>query len=84
MCKSHWSGKYRSRSSGQGACRVRTLKRSTIQGFLVIGLIVGKISNVDVKCVKVTGAQNIAQGHQVKAFAKSLHLGETVCEVWWL
>ena len=33
---------------------------------MVVGLIVEEILNVDVKCVKGTGAQNIGQGHQVK------------------
>ena len=51
-CKSQWSVKYRSRSPSQGTCRVRTLRRSTMQGLMVVGLIVEKILNVDVKCVK--------------------------------
>ena len=56
--------KYRSRSPGQGICRVSTLRRSTLQGLMVVGLtcIVEEISNVDAKCVKVTGAHNIGQG----------------------
>ena len=33
---------------------------------MVVGLIVEEISNVDAKYVKVTGAQNIGQGHRVK------------------
>ena len=53
--------KYRSRSLGQGICRGSTFRRSSLQGLMVIGLIVEKISNVDAKCVKVTGAQNIGQ-----------------------
>ena len=65
MCQSHWSAKYRSRSQSQGTCRVRTLRRSTMQGLVVVGLIVEEILNVDVKCVKGTGAQNICQGHRV-------------------
>ena len=36
------------------------------------------------KCVKVTGAQNTGQGHWVKIPAKSVHLGEALCKVWWL
>ena len=83
-CKSQWSAKYRSRSPSQGTCRVRTLRRSTMQGLMVVGLIVEKILNVDVKCVKGTGAQNIGQGHRVKIPAKSVHLGEALCKVWWL
>ena len=37
-----------------------------MQGLMVVGLIVEEILNVDVKCVKGTGAQNIGQGHRVK------------------
>ena len=74
--------KYRSRSPGQGICQVSTLRRSTLQGLMVVGLIVEEISNVDVKYVKVTGAQNIGQGHRVKVPAKSVHLGEALCKVW--
>ena len=43
---------------------------------MVVGLIVEEILNVDAKYVKVTGAQNIGQGHRVKVPAKSVHLGE--------
>ena len=35
--------KYRSRSPGQGICRVSTLRRSTLQGLMVVGLIVEDI-----------------------------------------
>ena len=50
--------KCKSRSPGQGICRVSTLRRSTLQGFMVVGLnIVEELSNVDAKCVKVTGVQ---------------------------
>ena len=80
-CKSQWSAKYRSRSPSQGTCRVRTLRRSTMQGLMVVGLIVEEILNVDVKCVKGTGAQNIGQGHRVKIPAESVHLGEALCKV---
>ena len=48
--------KYRSRSPGQDICRISTLRRSTLQGLMVVGLIVEETSNVDIKCVKVTGA----------------------------
>ena len=44
-----------------------------MQGLVVVGLIVEEIWNVNVKCVKVTGAENIAQGHWVKVPAESLH-----------
>ena len=74
--------KYRSRSPGQGICQVSTLRRSTLQGLMVVGLIVEEISNVDAKYVRVTGAKNIGQGHQVKVPAKSVHLGEALCKVW--
>ena len=33
---------------------------------MVVGLIVEEISNINAKCVKVTGVQNIGQGHRVK------------------
>ena len=63
---------------------VRTLRRSTLQGLMVVGLIVEEILNVDVKCVKGTGTQNIGQGQRVKIPAESIHLGEALCKVWWL
>ena len=50
---------------------------------MVVGLIVEEILNVDVKCVKGTGAQNIGQGHWVKIPAESVHV-EALCKVWWL
>ena len=49
---------------------------------MVVGLIVEEISNFGTKYVKVTGAQNIGQGHRVKLPAKSVHLGEALCKVW--
>ena len=53
-----------------------------MQGLMVVGLVVGEILNVDVKCVKGTGAQNIiGQGHRVKITAESVHLGEALCKV---
>ena len=55
-----------------------------MQGLMVVGLIVEEILNVDIKCVKGTGAQNIGQGHRVKIPAKSVHLGVALCKVWWL
>ena len=74
--------KNRSRSPGQGICQISTFRRSTLQGLMVVGLIVEEISNVDAKCVKVTRAQNIGQGHRVKVPAESVHLGEALCKVW--
>ena len=58
---SHWSAKYRSRSPGQGTCQLCTSRRSTKKGLVVVRLIIEKIWNVYVKCVKVNGAQNIGQ-----------------------
>ena len=55
-CASPWSTKYRPRSPDQGTCKVRTLRRSTMQGLVVVGLIVEVISNVNIKRVKVTAA----------------------------
>ena len=49
---------------------------------MVVGLKVEEISNVDAKYVKVTGTQNIGQGHRVKVPAKSVHLEEALCKVW--
>ena len=55
-----------------------------MQGLVVVGLIVEEISNVNIKCAKCTGAQNIGHGHRVKIPAESVHLGEALCKVWWL
>ena len=74
--------KYRSRSPGQGICQVSTLRRSTLQDLMVVGLTVEEILNIDAKYVKVTGAQNLCQGHRIKVPAKSVHLGEALCKVW--
>ena len=52
-----------------------------MQSLVVVGLIVEGILNVDVKCVKCTGAQYIGQGHRVKIPAESVHLGEALCKV---
>ena len=60
------------------------MRRSILQGLMVVGLIVEEILKVDAKCGKVTGAQNIGQGHQVKVPPESVHLGEALCKVWWL
>ena len=43
---------------------------------------VEEISHIDTTCVKVTGAQNIGQGHQVKVPAESVHLVEALCKVY--
>ena len=55
-----------------------------MQGLVVVGLIVEDILNVDVKCVKGTGVQNIGRGYRDKIPAESVHLGEALCKVWWL
>ena len=44
-----------------------------MQSLVVVGLIVEEIRNVDGKCIKVTGAGNIGQSHQVKVPAESIH-----------
>ena len=74
--------KYRSRSPSQDICQISTVRRSTLQGLIIVGLIVEEISNVNANCVKVTGGQNVGQGHQVQVPAESVHLGEALCKVW--
>ena len=54
-----------------------------MQGLVVVGLIFEEISNINVKCVKGTGMQNIRQGHRVKVPAMSVHR-EVLYKVWWL
>ena len=63
---------------------VRTLRKSTMQGLVVVGLISEEIPNINIKCVKVTGVHNIGQGHQVKIPAESVHREEMLYKVWWL
>ena len=52
-----------------------------MQGLVVVGLIVEKIRNVNVDCVKVIGARNIGQGHWVNVPAKSGAQGDVSCKV---
>ena len=52
-----------------------------MQGLMVLGLIFEEISNIK---FKVTGVQNIGQGHQVKVPAASVHRDEALYKVWWL
>ena len=52
-----------------------------MQGLVVVGLIAEKIWNVNVNCVKVSGARNIGQGHQVYVPAKSGGQGNVLCKV---
>ena len=49
--------KYRSRSPGQGTCRVSTCRRSTMQGLVARGLTLEEIWNVEVNYVKVIAAK---------------------------
>ena len=53
-----------------------------MQDLVVAGLIFEEIPNINVKCVKVTGVQNI--GHKVKVPAESVHREEALYKVWWL
>ena len=55
-----------------------------MQGLVVVGLIFEEIPNINIKCVKVTGVQNIGQGHQVKVPAKSVHREVALYKIWWL
>ena len=55
-----------------------------MQDLVVVGLIFEEILNSNVKYVKVTGVQNIGQGHQVKVPAESVHREEALYKVWWL
>ena len=50
-----------------------------MQSLVVVRLIVEKYVNV--KCVKVTRAQNIGQGHWVNVPAKSGNRGDMSCKV---
>ena len=52
-----------------------------MQGLVVVRLIIEKIWNVNVNCVKVNGAQNIGQGHWVNISAKSGGQGDVSCKV---
>ena len=51
-----------------------------MQGLVVVGLIFKELLNVDVKCVKVTAARNIGQGHHYKVSAELVHR-EALCKV---
>ena len=55
-----------------------------MQGLVVVGLIFEEIPNINVKCVKITGVQNIGQSHQVKVPAGSVNREEALYKVWWL
>ena len=52
-----------------------------MQGLVVVRIIVEKIWNVNINCVKVNGAQNIGQGHWVNIPAKSGGQGDVSCKV---
>ena len=51
-----------------------------MQDLVVVRLIIEKIWNVNVNCVKVNGAQNIGQGHSVNISAKSEGQGDVSCQ----
>ena len=55
-----------------------------MQGLVVVGLIFEEMSNINVKCVKVTGVQNIGQDHQVKVLGESVHQEQALYKVWML
>ena len=55
-----------------------------MQGLVVVNIIFEEISNINVKCVKGTGVQNIGQGHRVKVPAKPVHREGALNKVWWL
>ena len=55
-----------------------------MQGLVVVGLIFEEIPNINIKCVKVTGVNNIGQGHQVKVPVESVHQEKVLYKVWWL
>ena len=55
-----------------------------MQGLVVVCLIFEEISNINLKCVKGTGVQNIGQCHRLKVPAKSVHREEALYKVWWL
>ena len=55
-----------------------------MQGLVVVGLIFEEIPNINIKCVKVTGVHNIAQGHQVMVPVESVHQEEVLYKVRWL
>ena len=52
-----------------------------MQGLVGVRLIVEKIWNINLNCVKVNGAQNIGQGHWVNISAKSKGQGDVSCKV---
>ena len=51
-----------------------------MQGLIVVRLIVEKIWNVNVNCVKVTGARNLGQSHWVNIPATFRRLGRCVMQ----
>ena len=51
-----------------------------MQGLVVVRLIVEKIWNININCVKVNGAQNIGQGHWVNIPAKIRRSGRCVMQ----
>ena len=55
-----------------------------MQDLVVVGLIFEEITNINLKCVKGTGVQNIDQGQLVKVHTKSVHREGELYKVWWL
>ena len=88
-CVSHWSATYRSRSPGQGTCRVSTSRRSTMQGLVVVGLKVEKIWNVNVNCQSHWSAKYRSRSpgqciSQVRRSGRCVMQGMTVVVEMWL
>ena len=52
-----------------------------MQGLVIVGLLFKEIPNINVKCVNVTGVQNIGQGYQVKVPAESVYREEALYKV---
>ena len=53
-----------------------------MQGLVVVGLIVKEIQNVDVKCLKVTGAGNIGQGTCIPYIEEKHYAGFGGCRLY--
>ena len=72
------------RNIGKGhPVKVRTLRRSTMQGLIVVSLIVEDIERRRKMCKRHWSAKYRSRSG-VKIPAESVHLGEALCKVWWL
>ena len=49
-----------------------------MQGLVVVGLIFGEISNINVKCVKITGVQNIGRSPGQSTWRVSISRRSTI------